>query len=62
MGEGLPVVNLISAPTYMLQSGVPTMDKYDWPRFRGQVRGVAQLLRNVEGRPAAEIRGATKRT
>lgn len=53
---GIPTIQFISGPTYLLNAGPPTTDELtDYPLFHRQVRGFAQLVTNLSHVPADEL-------
>ena len=53
---GLPSANFISGPTYLLNAGMPTVDKTDFDLMRRQAIAFADLVVEVGRTPLEELR------
>lgn len=52
----IPTANFITGPSYLLNWGIPTMDKLDVARMRREAISFTQLLLNLSRVPRADLR------
>lgn len=53
---GIPTTNYITGPTYLLNWGIPTVDKLDVARMRAEAVSFTQLLLELSRVPRAKLR------
>lgn len=51
----LPTANYITGPTYLLNWGIPTLDKLDVRRMRGEAMSFTEMLLSLARQPAARL-------
>ena len=52
----IPTANYIAGPSYLLNWGIPTMDKLDIGRMRRELLAFTQMLLDLSRVPAARLR------
>jgi len=55
----IPTANYITGPSYLLNWGIPTMDKLDLTRMRREAMALTQILLDLSRIPAAACAGST---
>ena len=53
---GIPTTNYITGPTYLLNWGIPTVDKLDVRRMRAEAIAFTELLLELSRVPRARLR------